>query len=76
MSIASLITQAIETFLSRAIRSTVAYISGGKLIVVRTLAVLGAFFFAATRFAFWGFRLAVIVGRWVECRVIIPMNRA
>ena len=32
--------------------------SGEKPIVTRTLALLGAFFFAATLFAFWGFRLA------------------
>ena len=32
--------------------------SGEKPIVTRTLALLGVFFFAATRFAFWGFRLA------------------
>ena len=36
--------------------------SGGKLIVARTLAVLRSFFFAAsTRFAFWGFRLTITV---------------
>ena len=35
--------------------------SGGKLIETRTLALLEAFFFAATLFAFWGFRLAVTV---------------
>ena len=32
--------------------------SGEKPIVTRTLALLGAFFFAPTLFAFWGFRLA------------------
>ena len=52
MSIASLTTQARETFLSRAIRSRVPYVSGEKPIVTRTLALLGAFFFAATLFAF------------------------
>ena len=31
--------------------------SGEKPIVTRTLALLGVFFFAATLFAFWGFRL-------------------
>ena len=55
---ASLTTQAREIFLSRAIRSSVPYTSGEKPIVTRTMARLGAVFFAATRFAFWGFRLA------------------
>ena len=32
--------------------------SGEKPIVTRTLALLGAFFFAATLFAFWGFRFS------------------
>ena len=31
---------------------------GEKPIVTRTMALLGAVFFAATRFAFWDFRLA------------------
>ena len=58
VSTASLTTHARETFLSRALRSRVPCMSGEKRIVTRTMALLGAVFFAATRFAFWGFRLA------------------
>ena len=58
VSTASLTTHARETFLSRAIRLSVPYMSGEKPIVTRTMALLGAVFFAATRFAFGGFRLA------------------
>ena len=57
MSIASLTTQARETFLSRAICSRVLYVFGEKPIVTRTLAMLGAFFFTAALFAFWDFPL-------------------
>ena len=32
--------------------------AGEKRVVMRTMALLGAVFFAATRFALWGFRLA------------------
>ena len=58
VSTASLTTHARETFLARAIRSSVPCMSGEKPIVTRPMALLGAVFFAATRFAFWGFRLA------------------
>ena len=58
VSTASLTSHARETFLSRAIRSSVPYMFGEKRIVTRTMALLGAVFFAATRFAFGDFRLA------------------
>ena len=61
VSTASLTTHARETFLARALRSRVPYMSGEKRIVTRTMALLGAGFFAATRFALWGFRLAATV---------------